>query len=212
VRWALVAQSSRCMSAENMSRLTLHACGPRLGLRMTFPDFGITDGSARFRLGLIQRASPAWLRITDWPMAAALMLAVGWNGVALAELAGEGDRSDPISVRNLVDKATAEVGLRLPDNSEAVWCLTLIQCSLAANGTVTPKQAADTIIDLTIGSDEPAMRNLLFEFAQGFEWDDAVQYRPAIEARWLDTVTRYNDLYGKNIGTVILLATNATTP
>ena len=178
---------------------------------MAYPDFGITDGSAEFRLDLIQRATQYLGRSADWPMAAAVMLAAGWDSAALAELAGEGRRTDPVLLSDLVDEVVTELGMRVPDGFEAVWCATLIQCSRAADGFITPKCAADTVVDMTMGRDDPAMWDLMVEFAQGFEWNDAIEFRPSIEARWRDIVRKYSDAYSATIGDAILLATTTKT-
>jgi hypothetical protein len=172
-------------------------------------DLGISDGSVGFRLGLLQRATPDWLLITDWPMEAAKMLAEGWDSDSLAELAGEGPRADPISTLELVDRALPELGLRVPYRDDALWCVMLIECLEATTGEISPKEAADTVTRLTSDNQNPRMRELFIEFAQGYEWDDAPEFRAQIEATWLAIATRYASQYGKSIDSVLIDATSA---
>jgi hypothetical protein len=202
------------------TRLTLHLGGPRLAFHMAISNFGIADGSFDFRMGLVQRSAapglsqrtvPEWFRRLDWPMAAARMLSASWDGMALSELAGEGARTDSISIDELINRTMPELGLREPSYEEAVWCVTLIQCALVADNQSSPKQAADTIIALTLGSAPGSgLWTLFLDFAEGLEWDDAPSARTAIEAAWMKTIDRYNARYARAIGASILSATSAS--
>jgi hypothetical protein len=181
-------------------------------------DIDITDGSIEFRLALIQRSTPrlggctipTWFQPTDWPTIAARMLAAGWDGVALSELAGEGTRTDDIEIRNLVERAIAEHYFQQPRVDEAIWCVTLMQCRLAAHGQITPKQAADTVVAITRGAERDTREwELYLDFAEGEEWDDVPELRASIEQSLQDTTNRYNDRHGDTIAAAILSATSA---
>jgi hypothetical protein len=146
----------------------------------------------QFRLGLIEQSvEQARFLGIDWPNLAAQMLADGFDGPTLRILAGEGDRTDSDTLRQLVANVCKEMNYRLPDSDEAIRVTAVALCVQAASGQISIPSAARHIIGLTTPRPTPVQKELRDAFVEVWDWDDLPQYRSEIELALRKSIDRY---------------------
>ncbi|MFJ4408878.1 hypothetical protein [Streptomyces sp. NPDC088910] len=98
-----------------------------------------------------QLATVAWQYVVrlifpeDLPMAAAHLLADGYDSPSLRELAGLSRRAETAEIDELFDRAMAELGVRIPDGETAERCLLHHMATRLCAGAVSPRVAAARI-------------------------------------------------------------------
>ncbi|MFC8717659.1 hypothetical protein [Kitasatospora sp. NPDC057198] len=100
------------------------------------------DGAVRV---LALRYFSGWLESGELPMAAAELLADGYDSAALCDLAGRARREDVAELESLLREAVAESGLRCPDVTEAgSWRLARLAGQLEA-GAINPGEFCEAV-------------------------------------------------------------------
>jgi hypothetical protein len=199
-----------------MTRLTLHALWSlRGGFVMSIENFGIDDGTWFIRLGLLELiAGTGLISLHDWPMQAAVSLEAGLDSPSLRLLAGEGERSDRIALRDLFAAAARELGLTFPTIQDARRCLTLIFAAWIVPGRVHARDGAMAIILMNdrAFTGEPAPLDPILDqvFWQAWDWDDVLDdQQKAIGVSIVNTAQNIVERYGDEIPELILAATTA---
>nr|WSX75804.1 hypothetical protein OH826_19285 [Streptomyces sp. NBC_00899] len=89
----------------------------------------------------------------DMPMAAAHLLAAGYDSPSLCDLAGLCRRAETAEIDELFEGAMDELGVRVPDDETAERCLLHHMATQLCAGAVSPRDAAarvwQTIASLT---------------------------------------------------------------
>ncbi|WP_329128908.1 hypothetical protein OG552_01660 [Streptomyces sp. NBC_01476] len=78
----------------------------------------------------------------DLPMAAAHVLAAGYDSPSLRDLAGRSRRTDTEETAALFEGTTNELGVRIPDDETAERCLLHHMATRLCTGAVSPRDAA----------------------------------------------------------------------
>ncbi|MGW5353650.1 hypothetical protein ACWERV_24445 [Streptomyces sp. NPDC004031] len=95
-----------------------------------------------------QPATVAWQYVArvvfpeDLPMAAARLLAAGYDSPSLCELAGLSRRAETAAIDELFDGAMEELGIRVPDDEIAGRCLMHHIAAQLCAGVLSPRDAA----------------------------------------------------------------------
>ncbi|MFF7156814.1 hypothetical protein [Streptomyces sp. NPDC008139] len=81
----------------------------------------------------------------DLPMAAAHLLAAGYDSPSLCDLAGLSRHAETAEIDELFDEAMDELGVRIPDDETAERCLLHHMATRLRAGAVSPRDAAARI-------------------------------------------------------------------
>lgn len=98
-----------------------------------------------------QPATVAWQYVArlifpeDLPMAAAHLLAAGYDSPSLSDLAGLSRRAETAEIDELFEGAMDELGVRIPDAETAERCLLHYMAARLCAGAVSPRDAAARI-------------------------------------------------------------------
>ncbi|MGW6704532.1 hypothetical protein ACWGDE_06535 [Streptomyces sp. NPDC054956] len=93
-------------------------------------------------------ATTAWQYVAsliypeNLPMAAAHLLAAGYDSPSLRDLAGLPRRADTTEINTLFEEAMRQLGILIPDNETAERCLLHHTATRLSTGAISPKDAA----------------------------------------------------------------------